>query len=92
MGRYDPYWIIILFFIYLDPFRVEKIGGINFQGHFSGRSQFGKLGYGTFWAILRHQTTCIGVKNFPSHLLTCDIISHIETFPMMKTSSQLEFI
>jgi hypothetical protein len=41
-------WIIILFFIYLDAFRVEKIGGINLQGHFSGRSQFGKLGSRTF--------------------------------------------
>jgi hypothetical protein len=48
MGRYDPDWIIILFFIYLDAFRVEKIGGINLQGHFSGRSQFGKLGFETF--------------------------------------------
>jgi hypothetical protein len=43
-----PIRIIILFFIYLNPFRVEKIGGINLQGHFSGRSQFGKLGSGTF--------------------------------------------
>jgi hypothetical protein len=45
---FDLDWIIILFVIYLDPFRVEKIGGINLQGHFSGRSQFGKLGSGTF--------------------------------------------
>jgi hypothetical protein len=41
-------WIIILFFIYLDAFRVEKIGGIDLKGRFSGRSQFGKLGFGTF--------------------------------------------
>ena len=41
--------IIILFFIYLDPFIVEKIGGINLQGQFSGRYHFGKLGFGTFW-------------------------------------------
>jgi hypothetical protein len=34
--------------IYLDAFRVEKIGGINLQGHFNGRSQFGKLGFETF--------------------------------------------
>jgi hypothetical protein len=47
MGRYDPEWIIILFFIYLDAFKMEKIGAINLQGHFSGRSQFGKLGFGT---------------------------------------------
>jgi hypothetical protein len=40
--------IIILFFVYVNPFRVEKIGGISLQGHFSGRSQFGKLGSGTF--------------------------------------------
>jgi hypothetical protein len=42
----DPDWIIILFFIYLDAFRVEKIGGINLQGHFN-KSQFGKLGFET---------------------------------------------
>jgi hypothetical protein len=41
-------WIIILFFIYHDAFRVKKIGGISLQGHFSGKSQFGKLGSGTF--------------------------------------------
>jgi hypothetical protein len=41
--------ITILFFIYIDAFGVEKIGGINLQGHFSGRSQFGKLGFETFW-------------------------------------------
>jgi hypothetical protein len=46
--------IIILFFIYLDAFRVEKIGGINLQGHFSVRSQFGKLGFEPSRAILRH--------------------------------------
>jgi hypothetical protein len=47
-GKNDQDWIIILFFICLDAFRVEKIGGINLQGHFSGKSQFGKLGFGTF--------------------------------------------
>jgi hypothetical protein len=26
---HDPDWIIILFFIYFDAFRVEKIRGIN---------------------------------------------------------------
>jgi hypothetical protein len=44
----DLYWIIILFFIYLDAFIVEKSGGISLQGHFNGRSQFGKLGFETF--------------------------------------------
>jgi hypothetical protein len=48
MGRYDPVWIIIEIFICIDTFRVEKIGGINLQGHFNGRSQFGKLGFETF--------------------------------------------
>jgi hypothetical protein len=48
MGRYDLNWITILFVIYLDDFKVEKIGGISLQGHFSGRSRFGKLGSGTF--------------------------------------------
>jgi hypothetical protein len=30
------------------PFKVEKFGGINLQGRFSGRSKFGKLKFGTF--------------------------------------------
>jgi hypothetical protein len=34
--------------MYIDAFRVEKIGGINLQGHFSGKSQFGKLWSRTF--------------------------------------------
>jgi hypothetical protein len=34
----DLDWIIILFFIYLDPFKVEKIKGFNLHGHFSGKS------------------------------------------------------
>jgi hypothetical protein len=44
----DMDWNIILFSMYLDPFKVEKLGGINLQGHFSDKSQFGKLGSGTF--------------------------------------------
>jgi hypothetical protein len=43
----DPDWIIILFFIYLNAFRVEIIGGINLQGHFNDMSQFGKLWFET---------------------------------------------
>jgi hypothetical protein len=44
----DLDWIIVLFSIYLDAFRVETIGGINLQGHFKGRSELGKLGFETF--------------------------------------------
>jgi hypothetical protein len=44
----DPTWIILLFVIHLDAFKVEKIGGINLHGHFSGRSEFGKLGFEAF--------------------------------------------
>jgi hypothetical protein len=51
MRRYDLDWIIILFFIYLNAFIVETIGGISLQGHFNG-------------AILRHQMTFFGVKIF----------------------------
>jgi hypothetical protein len=40
----DPDWIIILFFIFVDSFIVEKIGGIILQDHSSGKSHFGKLG------------------------------------------------
>jgi hypothetical protein len=60
-------WIIILFFIYLDAFRVEKIGGINLQGHFNGRSQFGKLGgLKPSKAILRHQMDIFWVPKLNS--------------------------
>jgi hypothetical protein len=43
----DSDWIIIVFVIYIDDFIVEKIGGINMQGHFNTKSQFGKLGFET---------------------------------------------
>jgi hypothetical protein len=46
----DPNWIIILFVIYLDPFRVVKVVGFSLKSHFSGRSRFGKLVYATFWS------------------------------------------
>jgi hypothetical protein len=61
----DLDWIIILFFIYLDAFRVEKVGGIILQGHFSGRSQFGKLGSRTFRGHFEESNDIFfWVKNF----------------------------
>ena len=50
----DPDWIIVLFFIYLDAFRVEEVGGINLYGHFSGRSSLENWGMKPYKAILRH--------------------------------------
>jgi hypothetical protein len=44
----DLDWIIILFFIHINAFRVEKPEGISLQVHFNSRSQFGKLGFETF--------------------------------------------
>jgi hypothetical protein len=35
MGRYDPNWIIVLFVIYLDAFRVEKNWRNQMTGSFS---------------------------------------------------------
>jgi hypothetical protein len=60
------HWIIILFVIYLDAFKVEKNGGIILQGHFSGRPQFGKFGFKTFWShfeALNDVFLGSGVKN-----------------------------
>jgi hypothetical protein len=61
----DLDWIIILFFIYLDAFIVEKNGGINLQGHFNGRSNFGRLGFETFQSHFEASNGMFWGKNFP---------------------------
>jgi len=66
MGRYDLEWIIILFLIYLDAFKEGKIQGINLQGNFSGRSEFGKLGFETFWSYFEASNNIFGVKTYPT--------------------------
>ena len=83
MGWYDPDWIIILFFIYLDAFRVEKFGGIKLQGHFIGRSQFGKLGSRTFQ--IHFEASKVMVSKTCAHPLD-------GVLPMVLTLHQLEFV
>lgn len=49
IGRCDPDWIIILFFIHLDAFREEKVEESSHGTIFTGGTQFGKIGSETFW-------------------------------------------
>jgi hypothetical protein len=58
-------WAIILFVICLDAFRVEKIGGINLQGHFNDKSHFGKLGFKTFLIHFEALNDLFWGQNFP---------------------------
>ena len=44
----DPEYIIMLFFIYLDSFKVEILEVLDCNIIFTGRSQFGELGSKTF--------------------------------------------
>jgi hypothetical protein len=92
MERYDLDWIIILFFIYLNLFRVEKNGGIDLQGHFSGRSQFGKLGSETFRGHFKASNDIFGVKNFLVYFGPHYTILHIDTFPTVEKSRQSELV
>jgi len=48
MGRCDPNWIIILFVIHLDAFRVEKVEELAHGTVFTGGTQFGEMGSETF--------------------------------------------
>jgi len=48
MGRYDSDWIIILFFIHLNAFEVEKVEESYHGAVFIGGTQFGKMGPQTF--------------------------------------------
>jgi len=60
----DLDWIIILFFIYLDDFRVEKIGGMNYRVILTIGPSLENWGLKLSEAILRHRTTFFGVKTF----------------------------
>ena len=48
MGRCDPNSIIILFFIHIDAFEVEKVERSAHQTIFTNGTQFGETGYKTF--------------------------------------------
>jgi len=48
MGRCDPNWIIILFFIHLDAFGVEKVEESAHGTIFTDGTQFGKTRFETF--------------------------------------------
>jgi len=48
MRSYDPYWIIILFVIDLNAFRVEKLEKSALRSSFSGGTLFRQLGSETF--------------------------------------------
>jgi hypothetical protein len=92
MGRYDLDWIIILFFIYHNYFRVETYGGIVLKGHFSARSQFGKFGSGTFWS---HFVELNGIFWGSSDQNSCpplDGVLNFDTFPMVYTMFQSRII
>jgi hypothetical protein len=64
---FDPYWIIILFFIYLDPFRVKnKLDESACRAILVAGPSFENWGLKPFEDILRHQMIVLRVKNFPT--------------------------
>jgi len=48
MGRCDPNWIIILFFIHIDAFEVEEVERSAHRTIFTNGTQFGETGSKTF--------------------------------------------
>jgi hypothetical protein len=56
---------------------VEKIGGINLQGHFNGRYQFGKLGFETLLSNFEASKGIFLGQNFPNNIL--DLVSLLYT-------------
>jgi hypothetical protein len=85
-------WIIILFVIYLDAFRVEKIGGISLQGHFSGKSQLGKLGSETFQSHFEALNDVFWGSGVENSIHTLNGVLHSETFPTVQTMRQSELV
>ena len=88
----DPYQIIILFFIYIDSFKVEKISGNILQGRFNDRSQFGRLGFETFSIHFEELNGIFGLNISQQYLIPYDAILHIGTFPTMQKSCQLYLV
>jgi hypothetical protein len=62
MGMYDMDWIIILFVMYLDAFRVERIEGINLEGHLMVGPSLENWGLKPSRSILRNKMAFLGVK------------------------------
>jgi len=48
IGRCGLNWIIILFFIHIDAFGVEKVDESNHEIVLTSRTQFGETGFETF--------------------------------------------
>jgi hypothetical protein len=83
MGRYDLDWIIILFFIYLDAFRVEKLEESTCRVILVVGPNLENWGLKPSRAILRHKNDIF----FWSKILlthTLDYILHSDTFPMVQ--------
>jgi hypothetical protein len=64
MGRYDPDWINILFFIYIDAFRVEKMAESTCRVILVVVPNLGNWGLNLFEAIFRYQMTLYEFKFF----------------------------
>jgi len=64
-GVDDLYWFIILFFIHIDAFRVEKLEESTHKTIFTDGIQFDKVGFETFGEHFEESTTfSCGVKLF----------------------------
>jgi len=65
MGRCDLNWVIILFFIYLDALGLEKVEESTHRTVFSGGTQFGEVGFETFWEHFEASNEFFRGKSFP---------------------------
>ena len=64
MGRCDQDWIIILFIIHLDAFRMENVKESSHRNLFTGGTQFGKLGSEIFRERFEASNDVFLRKNF----------------------------
>jgi hypothetical protein len=66
----------------------KKIRGINLQGHFCHRLQFGKLGSGTFQSHFKVLNDVFRVIVFETCAHSLDSVLNLDTFPTLYTVRQ----
>jgi hypothetical protein len=92
MGRYDLDWIIILFFIYLNDFKVEKLEELSWKAILVLGPDLENWGLEPSRSILRNKMEFWGVLVSKICVHTLDGVIHSKTFLMVQAMPQSELI
>lgn len=80
----DLDWTIILVFIHVNAFRVEKVEESVHRTLFTSWNYFGKLGFESFWECFEASKTFFGVKIYEFKVQPFFIITHTQGFPIVQ--------